>query len=149
MFDSIVGNNDRHFYNWGVIDNTKKSKKLPKFAPIYDSARGLLWNYSDDSIKRNYQSHLQNGRKIVNYIENACPRISIEDDKLANHFTLIKFLKDQDSSYLTIINNLASEENEKKIIGLLNKEFYPFFIVERRKLVTLILEKRFEQFRNI
>lgn len=41
-FDALVGNNDRHFYNWGVIDTIKRSKKRPKFAPIYDSARGLL-----------------------------------------------------------------------------------------------------------
>ena len=29
VFDAIVGNNDRHFYNWGVIDSKKKSKKTP------------------------------------------------------------------------------------------------------------------------
>ena len=46
-FDALAGNNDRHFYNWGVIDTKKKTSKLPTFAPVYDSARGLMWNYSD------------------------------------------------------------------------------------------------------
>ncbi|MDP1728281.1 MAG: S24 family peptidase [Bacteroidota bacterium] len=42
-FDAVVGNNDRHFYNWGIIDFKKNTTKLPTFAPIYDSARGLYW----------------------------------------------------------------------------------------------------------
>ena len=126
-FDAIVGNNDRHFYNWGVIDSTKKSKKMPKFAPIYDSARGLMWNYSDHNIVKIYSNSLNNSKKVVDYIDKACPRISIEDDKLANHFTLIKYLKNEHPDYLAIINNLASEENERKIIRTITKEFFPFF----------------------
>ena len=50
-FDALAGNNDRHFYNWGIVDTKKKTSKLPTFAPIYDSARGLLWNLSDENIK--------------------------------------------------------------------------------------------------
>jgi hypothetical protein len=41
VFDALTGNNDRHFYNWGVIKHIENKKK-PTFAPIYDSARGLF-----------------------------------------------------------------------------------------------------------
>src|SRR5690606_25903737 len=40
-FDALAGNNDRHFYNWGVIVSKKKTTDKPRLAPIYDSARGL------------------------------------------------------------------------------------------------------------
>ncbi|MDD2385514.1 MAG: HipA domain-containing protein [Bacteroidales bacterium] len=43
VFDAIVGNNDRHFYNWGILKNIK-NHVAPIFAPIYDTARGLFWN---------------------------------------------------------------------------------------------------------
>jgi len=33
-FDGIVGNVDRHFYNWGVIDTSKKTEHIPIFVPI-------------------------------------------------------------------------------------------------------------------
>lgn len=54
-FDALVGNNDRHFYNWGVIDSKKKTYKALKLSPIYDSARGLLWNFSDQNIINLYK----------------------------------------------------------------------------------------------
>ncbi len=41
VFDAIIGNNDRHFYNWGVIADIT-GKNIPRFSPIYDTARGLL-----------------------------------------------------------------------------------------------------------
>ena|SRR5690606_4060317 len=50
-FDALVGNNDRHMYNWGIIRDIFGEKNA-KFAPIYDSARGLLWKY-----KISYTSH--------------------------------------------------------------------------------------------
>mgnify|MGYP006301760585 CR=1 FL=1 len=50
VFDAIIGNNDRHFYNWGLIRNDLKMDK-PRFAPIYDTARGLFWNFHEHQIK--------------------------------------------------------------------------------------------------
>lgn len=60
LFDAIVGNNDRHFFNWGVLRHLK-DKHVPKFSPIYDTARGLFWNFSDENcltytiMKNNFQ----------------------------------------------------------------------------------------------
>ena len=95
-FDALAGNNDRHFYNWGVIDTKKKTSKLPTFAPVYDSARGLYWNHDDENIK---QILNQSGKKVVNYIEEASPRISIEGNTKANHFQLIDFIKRHNKEY--------------------------------------------------
>jgi len=33
-FDGLVGNNNRHFYNWGAIDGLKITKRRLTFAPI-------------------------------------------------------------------------------------------------------------------
>ncbi|MDN5216942.1 HipA domain-containing protein [Fulvivirgaceae bacterium BMA12] len=148
-FDGLVGNNDRHFYNWGVIDTKKKNQKPPRFAPLYDSARGLLWNLSDENIVHYYNVHNQNGKKIDKYIENACPRISLENNKKANHFDLIKFVKESNESYAEIISRLASREKEKKVLEMLGSEFYRHFIPERCELIELILKIRFERVRNI
>lgn len=148
-FDALVGNNDRHFYNWGIIATLKKSKKMPTFAPIYDSARGLLWNYSDENIQQLLQTHKQGGKKLVKYIEDASPRISIESNTQANHFQLIDFIKRYNNDYKEIVEILASVENEENIIRMLKKEFYPFFISERSELITLILKNRFKRIREV
>jgi hypothetical protein len=148
-FDAIAGNNDRHFYNWGVIDTKKKMSKIPTFAPIYDSARGLLWNYSDENIKNLLKTHSQGAKKIEKYINDASPRISIESNTQANHFELIDFIKRYDNEYKEIINEMASINNEKKVLAMLNKEFKSFFIPERFEAIRLILTTRFKKIRNI
>jgi hypothetical protein len=148
-FDAIVGNNDRHFYNWGVINNTKKSSKLPNFAPLYDSARGLFWNYSDENIKNILNSHRSGGNKFVKYIRDAYPRISIEANNQANHFDLIEFLKLYGTEYREIINELATIDVERKVLKMLKTEFTQFFTSERFDLIVLTLETRFQTVRRL
>ncbi len=149
-FDAIVGNNDRHFYNWGVIDTKKKTRKALKLAPMYDSARGLLWNFSDENIIGIYRANLDGGNnRISNYIEGACPRISIEGNKDANHFELIKYVKEDNKKYELIVKHLSSIQNEERVVDMLNREFSPFFIPERSKLVIEILRSRFRKIREI
>lgn len=147
-FDALVGNNDRHFYNWGVIDTKKKTSKLPTFAPIYDSARGLLWNLSDDNIKKFLNTHRTGGKKILNYIEDASPRISIESNTAANHFQLIDFVRRYNKEYDEIVTNMASEDNEAKVLAMLKKEFSNFYIAERSELISIILRERFKLVRG-
>jgi hypothetical protein len=157
VFDGLIGNNDRHFYNWGVIDTKKKTTKLPTFAPLYDSARGMLWNMSDLHIKKILNEYflytkLKNpklGNKVLNYIEDASPRISIEGNSKANHFELIDFIRRFNSEYDEIVKELASEINEMKILKMLRVEFYPMFTTDRQELLSIILRKRFQKIRNL
>ena len=147
-FDALVGNNDRHFYNWGVVDTAKKTSKLPNFAPLYDSARGLLWNESDLNCRRQLKNHNQNGKKIINYMENAAPRISIEANKGANHFQLIDFIKRYNKEYEDYVIELSSMRNQERVIKMLEREFFPFFIPERSALIRIIIETRFKRIRG-
>lgn len=123
--------------------------KLPTFAPIYDSARGLIWNRSDENIIDLLRIHNNGGRKVQKYINEASPRISIESNTLANHFELIDFIKRFNAEYLQIIKDLACVENENKVLDMLRKELFPFFIPERSQLITIILKTRFEKIRGI
>lgn len=146
-FDAIIGNNDRHFYNWGVITNTKKNKQIPQLAPIYDSARGLFWNESDDNIKI-IKANLKSNNRFETYLKNACPRISIEGNSKINHFGLIDYLKNNNEHYKVIIENMASFSNEKLIYCMLKKEFERFFITERNEMILLLLKERFKKVRG-
>lgn len=149
IYDGLVGNNDRHFYNWGVITNTKKLNTVPRFAPLYDSARGLLWNSSDDWIVKNFRAMSQNGKKIERYIKEACPRISIEEDSGIDHFGLISYLKNYNVDYSVIITEMSSLDNEDRILEMLKIEFFPFFITERCKLIEYIVRERFKRIRGL
>lgn len=43
VFDALIGHNDRHPYNWGVIVPITK-RRSPRIAPVFDTARALFWN---------------------------------------------------------------------------------------------------------
>lgn len=149
VYDAIVGNNDRHFYNWGIIDTKQKTGNLPTFAPVYDTARALLWNESDENCKHILKIHNEGGKKIINYLEGTCPRISIESNTEANHFELIDFIKRYNNNYKNIVINLLTKEKEERVMTMLNEEFASFFIKERFELILLILTKRYKKLREL
>lgn len=93
LFDALTGNNDRHYYNWGVITHIK-NKHQPCFSPVYDSARGLYWNKSDKNII-SLHAQLMKGdiSAIEKYINNSVPKISIPGNDKCNHFDLVVYLK--------------------------------------------------------
>ena len=50
--DALIGVQDRHHENWGVIVQREVGSPPPRFAPLYDSARGLFCNENDAQIGR-------------------------------------------------------------------------------------------------
>ncbi|MBD1432316.1 HipA domain-containing protein [Sphingobacterium sp. DN00404] len=149
IFDAIVGNNDRHFYNWAVITSIKRNAKAPQLSPLYDSARGLTWNWSDDRIKKYIEQEKSNGKKIDRYINEACPRISVNENFNINHFDLIFFLKKfKNSKYLKIIDDLCSPQREELVLEMIKKEFSDFFVLERYELIKRIIKTRFSILRE-
>lgn len=149
VFDAVTGNDDRHFYNWGILDSSKKTGKPPKFAPLYDSARGLFWNWSDDNLSAQLRHHYTGGRKIVKYIDNAAPRISVEGNSDVNHFDLVAFLKNAKPAFAAIVAEMTTEEKEATVLKMLQKEFCALFVRQRCEAITVILKERFNQIRRL
>ena len=110
---------------------------------------GLLWNFDDENIVKHKKIINDGGKKFDNYIDDAYPRISIEGNSEINHFDLIEFVVHHNKDYKEIVANLSKEENENKIIKMLEREFFKYFIPERRELITYIINRRFEKVRGI
>jgi len=88
LFDCLTGNNDRHYYNWGVVTHIKNNHE-PYFSPIYDTARGLYWNNDEKFILslHNDSGEAQN-KRIDKYVKNSVPKVSIPGNVKCNHFQL-------------------------------------------------------------
>jgi hypothetical protein len=54
VHDAIIGVQDRHHENWGVIVRRGRAGPPPRFAPLYDSARGLFCNHQDAELPKFY-----------------------------------------------------------------------------------------------
>jgi hypothetical protein len=148
-YDAIIGNNDRHFYNWGIIDTPETNNLKPYFAPIYDTARALLWNQSESQLRHLALLEEQGSKRVTKYINGACPRMTIEGNSVANHFELMEFLTNDSEVFKKIIASLCTRENEEKIIAMLTKDFMPLFSKVRYQLIVNILSQRFIILRGI
>lgn len=108
VFDSIIGNSDRHQENWAFIDEYSDIKELveamsepgdvweawrfsyqnPKvMAPIYDNGSSLGRELSEERVKQ----LLQDEQQLRKYIEKGTSEIHWNNQKLG-HFELIREL---------------------------------------------------------
>jgi hypothetical protein len=53
VHDAIIGLMDRHPENWGVIVSRGRDH-IPRFAPLFDSARGLFCDETDEHFRKHY-----------------------------------------------------------------------------------------------
>ncbi|MDQ3263098.1 MAG: HipA domain-containing protein [Myxococcota bacterium] len=86
MFDALVGAQDRHPENWGVIESVVDPSAPRRFAPLYDTARGLFWNSPDTQLPNH---------SIEKYAERAHPVFGCTESdsgKDVNHFRLAEYV---------------------------------------------------------
>jgi len=144
VFDAITGNNDRHFYNWGGIVDLE-GEKQPAFSPVYDTARGLFWNYSEHKISKLFgKDDVVHQVQFEKYINNSRPKTGWEGKKDVNHFELIKLINDNYPEYSSICMELLNSLTLLSILEMIEKEFKPFFSNLRYKLIIECLTHRFE-----
>jgi hypothetical protein len=137
FFDAVAGNNDRHFENWGVIDNIKKGSKV-ELSPVYDTAHGLFWNYHESNIG----SFLRHESKLNSYIKGSLPATGWDNEKDLNHFELLQRVVNEYPQYCELIGKFDPEKYQKDTHRLLNNEFREFFSSKRRYLIEKCITKR-------
>lgn len=144
LFDAFVGNNDRHFYNWGIIKNIT-GRVDNYFSPIYDTARGLFWNYSEEKIN-SYINDSDLNSKLIKYVNNSRPKIGWDGETNINHIKLVKLIYDNEFYCSKIeIKEFFDESNLKKCFKLLNSEFFHLMSTKRRFLIKEYLKVRIEE----
>jgi hypothetical protein len=139
-FDALVGNQDRHLYNWGVIVHPK-ARRTPEFSPIYDTARGLFWNTSEAGLAKYLDE-----AALLKYVEAARPLVGCDGDKDANHFRLIAKIAETDSDIREVLRELGSRDAVREIGGMIDGEFSRLLSAARRALIKRCLEIRFAKY---
>lgn len=148
VFDALIGNNDRHFYNWGILEHVKGRHK-PYFSPIYDTARGLLWNISEEKIESLLKNKQEKEVFIKKYtLKNSHPKVGIRSKPKCNHFEVVKWLKENGK-----INQKTRDKikaiNELQLEKYLEKEFKDMMGVNRFALTIEILNLRLDNIKRI
>jgi len=149
LFDCLIGNNDRHYYNWGGITHIKNHHD-PYFSPIYDTARGLYWNNDEKFILSLHQDSItEQNKRLEKYVNNSVPKISIPGNKKCNHFQLVAYLKNNGYIKSSHVDKWTNREGLEKSIKILKFDFKKLFTPERRQIIEKVLNLRFEKLKNI
>lgn len=149
VFDALIGNNDRHFYNWAVIRDISNIVR-PVFSPIYDSARGLFWNDSEEKLRLIYNDKSRLDAYIVKYSEGSTPKIGWEGISKLNHFELLEKIR----TLPIIINcetmkHVCSEETLNVAFLMIDREFSNLLSSERKALIKKCLSYRHQRIKKI
>ncbi|MCC5842576.1 MAG: HipA domain-containing protein [Opitutales bacterium] len=148
IFDALVGNNDRHFYNWGVVLHPE-GKFAPRFSPIYDTARALFWNFAEDrlaAIRRDNGKYLQWLRK---YCTGSKPKIGWDGQEDLNHFDLLRHIFRPKNGWRPLADHFQRDQVMPRVENVLDHpEFEQLLSPMRREIILDCLSERLNLFES-
>lgn len=176
VFDTIIGNQDRHQDNWGFIKPTsnevvvekksiffwrKKSLKIvnswdvAKFSPIYDSGSCLGHELTEEKVSQ----MLKNEMQLNAYVRRGKPELRWVDKKLSYYELLNCLLQDNRFKQLTraVIKRILEKFNSSifaeivhNIDNAIPESEYEFKLSDnRKKLVIQLTNKRISLLREL
>jgi hypothetical protein len=142
LFDAFVGNQDRHYFNWGVISDITK-KKQPIFSPIYDTARALFWNESEQKIVGRFQDLKIGTTLLTKYIQQSRPKIGWEKERNINHIRLVELISQNEFFFTRAeILDFFSTTNLNRCFTIIDSEFSSLLSKERATVIKSLLAYR-------
>ena len=144
-FDAIVGNNDRHHYNWGIVVHPHPDH-TPSFSPIYDSARGLFWNDPEEKLQAVEQDPDPKRLRtfLDRYIKKSRPKTGWDGENNLNHISLIRNIYQTYPDLRPTLANLCHPQIVEKARHVLDSEFSPLMSALRRRMILRCLQRRLE-----
>lgn len=147
VFDALIGSMDRHLQNWGLLATVTEPQTY-RFAPIFDSARALLWNCDENKL----QMLESNEKAFEAYISRARPIMGCASTgKAVNHFELVEHMaighQKAICNALELIHPVRVRKAAREILSV-----FPFntgFTPMRRATITKVLMLRAEKLHQI
>jgi len=141
-FDALVGANDRHPQNWGVVQNAKV-RTPPRFAPIFDTARGLFWNWSDARL-RAAEGRGERLSSIRRYADHSASLIGIDGArKQPSHFAVVEHVMlSGPDEFRRPIQQIVRAFSHRRFLAMLNRRFGRVFSPIRLAFVADLLRYR-------
>lgn len=114
VFDTLVGEQDRHEENWGLTVSNGKYE----LSPLYDNGCNLLREFYDAKFAEKYY----NGEKDFEaYIDRSKTLIYKSNRKVFKHFELIKYLYERYPKNIEEEIKKLQKLTDKKIETIVNK----------------------------
>jgi hypothetical protein len=136
-FDALVGNNDRHPLNWGVVTPVTNHGRIV-FSPVFDTARGLFWNLDDSQL----DPYTQSIERLRAYVDRSRPQVGLNGQRSPNHFDLIAHIYSNWPGYRDNLEKFRPEELLSACARVVEGEFHGLMSETRRRAICCCLELR-------
>lgn len=148
LFDSIIGNTDRHQDNWGVIVcKSENANQKIQIAPAFDNGTSL----GHEILPQNF-GKFKNPVPLQKYIERGTHhfRLTIDKKKQISHFDLIKILKGQcESIFVEQLHHLDLDELEIELLELTKFDVPAPISKDRLLFAYMLIKERYLKIRDI
>lgn len=146
IFDALIGEQDRHEENWGIITKNNHSE----IAPLYDNGCSLLKDFKNEKFAYKYYNKIKN---FDNYILKSKTAIYKENNNQRyNHFELIEYLNnlyhDDTQKELKNIPKLTDEKIEEivnkipdNLITKIHKQYIIMYIIKRKNILITMIDR--------
>jgi hypothetical protein len=143
LFDAWTGCQDRHLFNWGVIETLHKRKRKARIAPCFDSARGLFWREQERNLVDRFHGG-NNYDSRQKYIANSTPEIGV-NGRSGNHFDLAReILRRADTPIVDWARQTFTDEVVTCAIQSVSAEFNNCMTQKRLDCIASLLSERFQ-----
>lgn len=147
-FDALIGCHDRHHMNWGVVLSVKGDVP-PQFAPIFDTARALFWNWPESRLEMAQANGWHRDSPLQRYVMKSTPVLGWGDmGKSATHFDVVRLLAREYAEFAPALAGLSSPQALADIALMMENEFGAFLTELRHTTIVECLEARFELYQR-
>lgn len=145
-FDALIGANDRHPQNWGVIESAVEIAER-RFAPIYDTARGLFWNSTEDDLAQNDRKGRASA--IQRYAGHSYPLIGMTAEKRPNHFDVVAHMMNRGEPYRRAVREVVRAFSPDKVARMMHREFRRMVSRQRLEYIDGLLRYRRDTLKKV
>jgi HipA-like C-terminal domain len=142
FFDAAVGCQDRHPKNWGILRSVMGAR-LDHFAPLFDTARGLFWEFSTPRIKTFTDA------EMARYVRRSSPPIGDFGGSRVTHFALVEQILSRHPEFSPMLRQMVSCDRERATMDLIDSPVGDHFAKSRKREFKRCLEMRFVTLRQI
>lgn len=149
VYDALIGSMDRHAMNWGVLLSEFSDPCDFRLAPIFDSARALLWDHTEGKL---LELDLDDAA-LSRYLDLAAPCIGPHTSRKGQHFNHFEFIKHLLEVYPHPTKRAYSKiPVDVRRIGRNLMGHFPFrrgFSSLRKRVILKVLSARADRLRTI
>jgi HipA-like C-terminal domain len=152
--DALIGVMDRHHENWGVIVQRGREDDPPRFAPLYDSARGLFCNVTDSQMASRFLVGERGERELDKYVAKSRPLVGCEGllvprgRKFVTHDQLLAAVYRAYPNQRERILRILASYDWRRVRDDLNRDLAVLCSARRRMLILRCLRRRIRVLRR-